>query len=449
MRSDFAAPPDHAAIASEDSTFNRSGADLRIVSDPGFPFPPPGQQFSRLSKGFMRESMDTAVAHTTRPATNLPHSLHMLTQSYIPPPSDPILQSVPQHLVPPLPVLRTPSPSRIVPSRKRKRFSSPEDEESEGVGNLTGPSAYVVQLNDSVLRRVKAREGHDRFSAKRRRLNTPPNWDPQVLQETGSLPAPSRVNPPTRESTPEPSPRPEHESGSLPPFGPSPIQEEGSGIERPQDTTTLRQVVEQGESDDEGEPAGVTRPNTETPAQFQVSAGALAFVQQDVFGPIVYSAKASKISDRLPAKAFEEEFVGDAVASSSKHKVTGASHKSTQFLSPNGKVEKKKFKVYRKTPIRPRTSLRTIEAENGLVAEAKAEGWECSPEGRRAARTRTRKQKVASPIEPAIDPEDGLPSASVSGPPSKLRRGRSETVRPQVPLPKTPVRKSTRIKKKI
>jgi hypothetical protein len=454
-RSDFPAPPDHAALASDNSPFNRSGVDLRITSDTALLFPHPNRELGRVSKKLKREAMDTDAALAMRSPTHIPHPLNPSTQSHIPCSPGPNLQPEPQHLVPPLPVLRTPSPLRVVLSRKRKRFSAPEDKEDDDSENLAGPSAKRRKLIDQQL-----------------------SWDFQGFQETVCLPSPSRVDPPTRENSPEPLPQPADERGPLLPTGPSQVQKEDSEIERSRVIEMLSQVVEQGESEDEGEPTGLIlaglsrnylpaltagssqaifggniQSKAETPAKPQVSTDDLAPVPEDVFGPIVFSAKASKISHRLSGEVPEKDVEGGIVVSDPELEIADVSHKSTRF-SPNSKAEKKEYKVFRKTPIRPRVSSRVIEVENALAAEAEAEGRDAlkplpSPKKKRATRARTRKQKATPPIEPAIDLEDGPPSISASGPPSKLRRGRSALDRSQAPLLKTPVSKSTRIRKKI
>lgn len=481
MRSDFSAPPDHAALAFGDSTFSRYGADLRITSDTGLLFPPPDQELARISKELKREAMDTAQALAMRPPTDLPPPRHPLAQSYIPS-SDPgtILQSDPEHLVPPLPVLRTPPPSRVVLSRKRKRLSTPEEEEDSDAGSIAGPSTSV-RSNNNASRKGKAEKNSDGVSVKRRKLIAQQlNWDSQMFPKIGSVPIPSRTDPPTRESSQGPSSQPAQ--GLLVPIGPSRMQKEDSDIERSQVIEMLSRVVEQGESEDESEPTGFvlagleasrhslppltvdnsqatstenTQSKLETPAESQVPADASDPTPEDVFGPIVFSANATKISDRLSTGVFEKDLDGGVVALDFEHETANVSSKSTRF-NLDGKAEKKEYKVFHKTPIKPGTLSKATEAENALAAGVEAERMGTleplpSPKRKRRAVTRARKQKgtPSTEPEPAINPEDGLPSISTSKPPSVLRRGRSATVQPKVPPPKAPVRKPTRSRKKI
>jgi hypothetical protein len=479
--SDFPVPPDHAAPASDDSTFNRSGADLRIASDTGILFRPSDEELARISEEFKREAMDTAAALSMRPPINPPHSRHPLAQSFIPPSPNPHLHPEPQHLVAPRPVLRTPSPSRAVLGRKRKRVSASEDEEDKGAGSIAGPSTTAVQFNSKVPHQVEARED-DEVSAKRPRLITrQPTWDFEMFVEAGYVPAPPRADPPTRDNSPAPPPQPACVQASPPSIGASLVQKEDSEIEKSQVVEMLSHGVDQGESEDEGEPIGTilaglgesqrllpaltadntqatstnnTQSEAETPAQSQTPAEALAPVPEDVFGPIVLSVKANKISDTLLAEVSQNDADREIVMSESEKETANVSSKSTRF-SLDDRVEKDGHKVFRKTPIRPRTSPRTTEAESLLAAEVEAESQDLleplpSPKKKRAIGARVRKPKATASIEPepTIHPEDRLPSVSASKPPSKLRRGRSRSVQPEVPAPpKTPVGKSTRGRK--
>ena len=480
MHSDFTVPPDHAAPRSDDSTFDRSGADLRITSDTGLLFPPSEEELARISKDFKREVMDSATAVAMRPPVDPPYLRHPLAQSYVPSSSPgPAFQPKPQHLVFPRPVPRAPSPPRTVLVGKRKRLSTPEDEDNNA-GNVAGPSTAAIRSN--IFRQVAVRNNEDRVSPKRRKLSGhQPTWDFQTLVEAGYVPTQPSADPPTRENSPEPSSQPAHRQASPPRIATSQLQKEDSELETSQVIEMLSQRIEQGESEDEEEPtrnileglsgsrrslpaliAGntqATSPNDtqselETPAGTQIPAEAPAPVPEDVFGPIVLSVKANKISDRLPLWVLEKDTDGDVVVSDSEHETANISSKSTRF-SLGGKVEKKEHKVYRKTPIRPRISSRAIEAEDALAAEFEAEGRDMvnplfSPKKKRAIGARVRKPKRApsTEAEATVNPEHGPPSISASKPPSRLRRGRSASVQPEVPaLPKTPVKKTTRGRK--
>ena len=472
VRSDLSAPPDHAALASDDSTFNRSGADLRIASDTGILFPPSDQELARISKEFKREAMDSAAALAMGPPPNPSRPRHPLAQSYVP--SSPELQ----HITVPLPHPRTPALSRTVFGGKRKRAPTPEEEDDGG--NAAGPSTFAAHPNVNAPRQIEARDNEDRASPKKRRLITrQPTWDFQMFVKAGHVPVPPRADPPTRENSPEPS-QPVHRQASPPSIPTSQMQKEDSEIEKSQVIEMLSREVDQGGSEDEEGPTGnilggldelqppipaltadntqatsldSTRSEVETPAGSQMPTEVPASVPEDVFGPIVLSVKANKISDKLPAEVFEKDTDGDVVMSDSEHETTNVSSKSTRF-NLNDKVEKKEPKVFRKTPMRPRTS-RALEAEDALAAEAEAESQDTlkplpSPKKKRAIGVRARKPKATPSIEaePTIDPENGLPSISTSEPPSKLRRGRSASVQPEVPAPpKTPARKSTRSRK--
>ena len=455
-RSDFPAPPDHAALVPDDYAFNCSGADLRIASETGLIFRPSDQELARASKKLKREAIDTPATLVMGPPIHHSPPRQSLTQS-IPSSPGPILQSDSQHLVPPLPVLRTPSPSRAVLSRKRKRLSTPEDEENGDVKDNIGPSTPVVRFNYNAPRQAKAKKNGDRISFKKRRLIAQqPSWDSQVFLQADSVPPL--------------------------PIGLLQIQKEDSEIERSQIIEMPSRIIEQGEFEAEGEPSGIflaglgesqhslpalTEDNSQatstensqskigTPAKSQTPADVSARVPEDVFGPIVLSVKASKISNRLPTAYFEKSVDDGIVMSDSDQETTNISYKSTRF-SLHDEAEKKEYKVFRKTPIRPRTSSRVIEVEKALAVEVEAEGLDASkplPSAQRkrgiGSRIRNKKATPAMEPEPAINPEDGLASISTRKPPAKLRRGRSATAQPQATLLKLPVRKSTRGRKKI
>jgi hypothetical protein len=412
MRSDFPVPPDHAARASDDSPFDRSGVDLRIASDTGLLFPPSDGEFARISEEFKREATDSSAVITVRPPVDLLNPSHPLAQSHIPFSSPgPGLQPEPQHLVPPLPVLRTPSPSRTILNRKRKRHHTLEDNEDEDEENLASPTTAIIQ------RPVKPRNTDDKPSAKRQRLTTQQHgWDHIIFREAGRVLSP-RPGPETRENS---------GVGELRHSLPALIADSSQGIS-----------------------AEKTRSEAETPAGSQVPADVSAHVPEDVFGPVILSVKAKKISDTFPAQVLQND-ADDVTISDSENHTANVSHKSTRF-SLSGNVEKKKHKVFRKTPVIPRVSLRFIEAENALAAETGAEGQDVplqvpSLKKRRVTGARAGKRKAppSAEPEPTTNSEGGLPSISVGKPPSKLRRGRSASIQPHVP---PPARRSTRCKK--
>ena len=479
--SDFPAPPDHAALASDDSTFDRSGVNLRITSDTGLLFPPPDEELARISMEFKRGTMSTTADPQVRPPTNLPYLRHPLAQSYIPPSSPaPIVQPEAEHLVPPRPVLRTPPPSRIIPTRKRKRASTPDGEEDRDDANLAGPSTAAVRSNKDVAWQTEARNKGGRISAKRRRrVSQEPTWDYPMLLEAGFIPILPRVDPPTRENALGPPFQPLPQLGPFPPVGTPQVQKERSEIEGFQVIKNPNWVAERGRLEGEIEPIGTTsarfgmsrdslpaltadnsqvtsantQPEVVTPAKSQAPADIPAPVTEDVFGPIVLSVKANKTSDRsLTDVPWREENSG-VVVSGSEHEAANVSRKSTRF-SLDGETEKRERKVFRKTPIKPRTSLRVIEAKEALAAEIKAEGRDSvdpplSRKKKRAGGARVRKPKATSPVEPepTTNPGEGLPSISASNPPAKLRRGRSASTQPKAPSLKAPVRRSARNRK--
>jgi hypothetical protein len=485
VRSDFTVAPDYAAIRSDDSTFDRSGVDLRITSDTGLLFPPSEEELARISKGFKREAMDSATTLPMLPRVDPPRHSHPLAQSYVPS-SSPGLPSQPesQYRMIFRPGPRTPSPPRTVLGGKRKRVPTPEDEDND-IRNVAGPSTAAIRPNTNIFPQVAVRNDEDRASPKKRRLITrQPTWDFQMFLEAGFVPAqpPAQppTDPPTRENSPEPSSQPEHRQPSLPPIATLRIQKEDSELEKSQVIEMLSQVIEQGESEDEEESTGNilggldesqrslpaltagntqstsqndTQSETETPAEPQVSVEVPASAPEDVFGPIVLSVKANKISDRLPLVVLEDTD-GDVVASGSGRETANVSSKSTRF-SLDGEVEKE-HRVYPKTPIKPRVSLRAIEAENALAAEIEAESQDAlnplsSPKKKKraiGARARKPKRAPSTEAEPAVNPGSIFPSISTGKPPSKPRRGRSTSVQPEVPaLPRTPVKRSTRNRK--
>ena len=465
MRSDLTRLPGDAAHRSDESIFNRSGADLRITSDTGLLIPPSEGEFARISSNFRRESMGPATATTSQPPVNSPHPHHPLAQSYVPSSSpEPTLQQEPQHLVPPHPVPRTPSPPPDALSDKRKRVAAPEDDDDEEEDNNAGKAAHPTgNVFHPVVTKDNEVEGPAR---KRRRLLThQPTWDFPMLTDTGYALAQPRTDPTTRGNSPESS------NAALQ------IQREDSELDKSEVIEMLSLDVDQGDSEDEestgnileglGESrrslpaltAGNTQPATPNEAQSEVHTPAASLMPperppsapQDVFGPIVPSVKTKKISDRLSGDAFKDTS-GSAVLAGPERgsaKVSSMSFKSARF-SLDGEVEKEERKVFRKTPIRPRasSSLWIKEAELALSAEAQAENEDvakplASPRKKRAIGARARKPKPTASIEAehTTNHEDGLPSIPAGQSPLKLRRGRSVSVQP---IPKTPVRKSTR-----
>ena len=469
IRSNYPAPPDHASLASNVPEFCRPEADLRVASDTDLPFPRSGEEHANPFKRFKREAMDFAAA-LMRPQTDPPRPRHPLAQSYVPSSPDPALRPEPQHLVVPHPVSRMPSPPRTVLAGKRKRTPTPEEEDNNA-GNVAGPSTTIVRPAVGAPSQVEARDNEERVSLKRRRLiSRQPSWDSQMFMNVGFVPAPPQVDPPTRENSPEPSSQPAHRQASPPPIPTSQVQKEDSEIERSQVIEMLSQEVDQGESEDEESTENIlgglgksrrslpalTADNTQsttgvntqseagTPAESQSSTKVLAPILEDVFGPVVLSVETKRILG-----TFEKDDDGDSIISDSGR--VNVSSKSARF-SFDGKAEKEKYKVFPKTPIRPRTSLRAIEAERALAIEAEAESQDTlnplqSPKKKRTigARARTPKLTPSIEIEPTVNPESGLPSASTGKPPSKPRRGRSTSVQPEVPAP--PKTRSTRSRK--
>lgn len=393
-----------------------------------------------------------------------------------------------------------PVPSTIS-GGKRKRLPTPEEEVENDLASSSAPVVHpsvdgspqieARSSDDRVYSRsnedsVYSGSSEDRTSSKRRRFIAPQPflWDFQMfVAARRRIPTPTPVDPPTRENSLEFSPQRARREASPPSVAASQVQKEDSEIERSQVVEMLSHGVEQGESEDEGQlPTGnilgdlggpqrsvpaltadntqttstnATRSGVETPAEPQVSAEVQASVPEDIFGPTVPSTKVNKISDRLPTEVFTEDTDGDVVISDSEHGVTNVPSKSTRLSPSDGRADKEGYKVFRKTPIRPRISSRATDAENALAVEVEAESRDMleplpSPKKKRAAGTRTRKPKSTPSIEagPDINPEIGLPSISTSKPPSKLRRGRSASVQPEIPaVPKTPVRRPTRGRK--
>lgn len=239
----------------------------------------------------------------------------------------------------------------------------------------------------------------------------------------------------------------------------------------------LSRDVDQGESEDEGSTGNIleglgepqrslpalTADNTqsatpnETQSEVRTPTASLmppVAPPSDVFGPIVLSARANKISERLSMDVLKDTG-GSAVLSGSERgsaNISSKSSKSARF-SLDGRIEKEDHKVFRKTPVRPRASpsLWIKEAEQALSAEAQAESEDVAkplspPKKKRAigARARGPRPTASGGIGTTTNHEDGLPSITDSQTPPKPRRGKSVAVQP---IPKTPVRKSTRNRK--
>lgn len=471
MRSDFIVPPDHAALRSDDSTFDRSGVDLRIASDTGLLFPPSEEELARISIEFKREVIDSTAAIAMRPPIDPPRPRHPLAQSYVPSSSPGSI--IRPELVLPRPVPRTPSPPRTALGGKRKRESVPEDEdEGNGVGNAARCPTIITYPEDNVFRQVVIGNGEDRVSPKRRRIQ--PSQGFYMLMEADCVPSQPRHDDPTRENFPEVSSQPANKQASPPSVTASQTQKEDSELEKSQVIEMLSKGVEQGESGDEEESTenilgglgesrcslpSLTPDNTQatstdgtqsitTPAKPLLPAEVPTTVPDDVFGPVVLSVKANKISDRLPSEASKNNAGGDFSMSDSEDETANVSSKSIRF-SLDGNTEKE-HKVFRKTPFRPRPSLMVMEAERALAAESQDMLKPlASPKKKRViGGVRGRKPKPTPSIKAEPSLENGPPSISASKPPSRVRRGRSASVQPEVPVfPKTPVRRSTRSRK--
>ena len=385
-----------------------------------------------------RDAMGIAAALAMQPPPDPPHPGHPSAQSYVP--SSPDLAHQPQHLVAAQVVN---SPSKAGLSLKRKRASSPVDGEVDNDGR---PSTNAPD---------QAKDDEDGAPAKRRRVVArQPTWDPQMFVEAGCVPTLPRADP-TRENSPESSSQPAHRQASPPSIPTSQIQKEDSEIERSQVVELLSQGVEQGGSEDEEEStenilAGLEESQHPLPALTtdDAQANSTENTESEVETPAGF---------QMPMEAAEvsqEDADGDVVIPDCEHETpSNVSYKSARF-SVDGKAEKEEYKVFRKTP-GPKVSPRTTEANSPLSAEVEVESQdELKPlpslRKKRAigAQARKRKATPSTTSEPAVRLEDGLPSISTSEPPSKLRRGRSTSVQPDVPaLGKSPVGKSTRGRK--
>ena len=371
----------------------------------------------------------------------------------------------------PHPIPRTPSPPRRVLIGKRKRVPTPEEEEFDDVGNLAGPSTVFLQPN--ISHRDEARNNEDRVPPKKRRLMTHQTLDSRMFSGPVFAPAPPYTNPPTSEGSLDPSSKSARRQAPLPFLATSRVRKEDSELERSQAIEILSNDVEQGESGDEDESTGDilrglsksqqslpaltadntqasttadTQPEVETPAESQVPTKVPASIPEDVFGPIVLSAKASKISKVLEKDTYTDR---DLVVSYSKREATKSPSKSTQLSFSN--IFEEEHRVLSKPPIGPGA----LQTEDALATEVEAESQDVlnplsPPKKKRAIGARARKPKSSFPIGAgsAVNPEDVLPSISAGKPPPKLRRGRSASVQPEAPAPpKTPAKRPTRSKK--
>ena len=372
---------DRVAIAYNHSTFDRPGADLKITPDAG-------------------GSADPVAALATRLPANPSRRHHPLAQSHISSSPGSAPQPESQYLVVSHSTPRAPSLSHNILAGKRKRVSTPEEEEELGnVGNIAGSSTAVVH--------TEARSNKDKGAPKRQRLIArQPILDPST-----------RADPSAGEGSLGSS-KPAH-GRAFPSYIATPqIRKEDSGLQRSQVIEMPSQDVEQGEPEDgRGSGNGDTRPEART-AGSQVPAEVAATIPEDVFGPIVLSARANKISKAFGKDADSD---GGVVTSDSKYQTTKNSSKSTR-LSFDNRVEKEEYKVFPKTPIRPRTPSGALQAEDALATEVEAESQDTpkppsSPQKKRATGERARKPKASFPTEPepATHPENELsPTASQS-----------------------------------
>ena len=354
--------------------------------------------------------------------------------------------------MPPHPAPRAPSPPLTVLGLKRKRSPTPED-----ISDAELAKRYFGKF-------LSKEDREDRAWAKRSRVITcEPSSDFQIPSEADYFPD----DPPTRQNSPEPSPHPAHRPAS--PLSTS--RSEESENERTQVTELLSREVVQGGSQEKSEETGnllvVLResspaPSAENaqatftentgfefraPTESQVPAGVPPLVPANVFGPVALGANADEIQDGFPAEVSQKHPDGDVVVISSERETAAkVSTKSIRF-NTDDETEERVYRVFPKTPIKPRTSLRMMEAENALAAEVEAESQDqpMPPPRPRKRRVRAPKPNTISSVRTEAT---GPPSASVGEAPPQRRRGRSASVQPEVPtLPKTPIRKSARGRK--
>ncbi|KAF9777869.1 hypothetical protein BJ322DRAFT_514935 [Thelephora terrestris] len=387
-----------------------------------------------------------AEALAMQPPTNPPRPTHPLAQSYVP--SSPGLIHQPQnvgvaHLIP--------SPSQTAPNLKRKRGSTLEDEE---VDNGVGTSTTIIKPSGDAPH--QSNDDEDRAPAKRRRLITrQETWDLQMFEEAGYVPPPPRADPPTRENSPELSSQPAHRQASPISAPTSQVQKEDSEIERSQVVELLSQGVEQGESEDEEGStenilAGLRESQHPLPALTVDNTQANS--RENTESEVVTPAE-SQMHMEVPEVSREDADRDGVILDSEREPASNVSYKSARF-SVDGKVEEEGHTVFRKTP-GPKASARKTEADSPLAAEVEDESQdEFKPlpllRKKRAVGAQARKRRAtpSTTSEAGVSLENGLPSISAGEPPSKLRRGRSTSVQPEVaPRGENPVRRSTRSRK--
>ena len=402
-------PPDHAPLGLDNSTLGHSGGGSMITSGPGIP------------------------SHPVKPPTNHSRPVPPHTLSF----PEPDHQRESQLPEAPHPAPRLSFLNRFVFGLKRKGSPSLLSNEGDNdAGKVSGSSAVVEPY--------QVRESEDTVSVKRQRLVTrQPTWENSV----------------------EPSSQPEYRSASPPPIHASQIQQEDSEDEKSRVIEMLSREVEQGESDEEEEEstgnilAGLwesqqplsadsaqmastenKEPEVGSFAESQVPTQDPAPIPGDVLRPVVLSVGASKTQN--------DPDEGVVTISSEREAAANVSAKSTRF-SIDDEAEEKEHKVFRKTPIKPKTWLRARGAEDAIAAEVEAESRDTlihfppSKKKKRAVGAQARKRRASTKAEVA-----GLPSISASEPPSNLRRGRSSPIQPESPtLQKAPIRRSARGRK--
>ena len=261
-------------------------------------------------------------------------------------------------------------------------------------------------------------EDEERAWAKRRRVftRTPsPNFK-MLLEEAGY------VSDHILKDPPEPSLQSLHRQTSI---STSPDSE----IERSEVIEMLSREIEQGASEEE-EPTENILAGLKTPPDSQVSVGV--------------SSNTDEIQDELSTKFPQKD---TAILDSGCESPTNISAKSARF-DIDEETEKKTKKVYRKTPVKPRTSLRVMKEEGALAAEFEADRLKPLrlPKKKRIVGARARKPNVTPSIKTEVD--DASPFVFASEPPLNPRRGRSASVQPKVPASqKAPIRKSARDRK--
>ena len=233
----------------------------------------------------------------------------------------------------------------------------------------------------------QVKDKEDGVPVKRPRLFPPQStWNFQMFPEANCVPAPSRED----SQEPPSQSQPAHKPASPPSIPASQTQQEDSDLETSQVIELLSHGIDQ-ESEDE-EPTG------------NVLAGL-------------------------------------------RESAANGSAKSIRF-NIDDEVEEKMHKVYPKTPVKPRSLRRVMEAEIALAAIAETESQDdprplLPPKRKRAVGARARKSR-ATPSTKATE----VAGSASSETPSKSRRGRSPPVQLEIPTPKkTPIRKSARGRK--